>query len=188
MQWWFHSWFCYEEIMRFCLSWWLWYWDLDLTVLGPSFCVCEAFLCDYYKTLPLRLIIQLSFSPIGRKGDSLNKFGLVSRLAFFFAFMGRGDWNFQPFSVEHVLVIVCAWRKKALIPFPPKKWDPFSWETWGSEIGILCCFVSGLTKLHLSLLLLQHIELKKASIIGSQDYTCDEFCMCIGNIRPILPY
>ena len=38
---WFHSWFCYAEIMEFCFNWWLWH--LDLTVLGPSFCVCEAF-------------------------------------------------------------------------------------------------------------------------------------------------
>ena len=114
------SWFSYAEIMEFCLNRWLW--DLDLTVLGSSFCVWSFFFFScYYQTFPLRLIIQLSFSPIGRKGG-IHWIRVARCLnCLFFSLMGRVDCNFQLFSVEPVLVMVCTWRKKALIPFPPKK-------------------------------------------------------------------
>lgn len=46
-------------------------------------------------------------------------------------------------------------------------WAPLSWETWGTEIGIFGCFVSGLLKLHLCLLFFQHVESKSPWIRGT---------------------
>ena len=186
------SWFSYAEIMEFCLNRWLW--DLDLTVLGSSFCVWSFFFFScYYQTFPLRLIIQLSFSPIGRKGGI--HWIRVARCLNCLFFLWWEEWTaifsfflwnlFWLWSVHEERRHWYLSLQRNLILL---LWDSLVRETWGSEIRIPRCFESELTELHLSLLLLQDVELKTAGIIGCARLHLWGVCMNIGNIRSILPY